>query len=169
MEALTPLQSGIDLAISEVTSDLGLTLKLKQEICLQKFASGRDIFVSLPTGYGKSLCYILLPRLFDALRGVSGQSIVLVVSPLIALMKDQVGSITKMGIRATFISDKESISTQTKQEIERGEYQVIFVSPEALFFSTQWRQILSSRIYCLNLVGFVVDEAHCINKWHVAM
>ncbi len=149
------MQSGIDLAISEVTSDLGLTLKPKQEICLQKFASGRDVFVSLPTGYGKSLC--------------SGLSIVLVVSPLIALMKDQVGSITKMGIRATFISDKESISTQTKQEIERGEYQVIFVSPEALFFSTQWRRILSSRIYCLNLVGFVVDEAHCIKKWYVAM
>ncbi len=159
MEALTHLQSGIDLVISEVTSDLGLTLKPKQEICLQKFASGRDVFVSLPTGY---VC-------FDALRGVSGQSIVLVVSPLIALMKDQVGSITKMGIRATFISDKESISTQTKQEIERGEYQVIFVSPEALFFSTQWRRILSSRIYCLNLVGFVVDEAHCIKKWYVAM
>ncbi len=54
-KALTPLQSGIDLAISEVTSDLGLTLKPKQEICLQKFASGRDVFVSLPTGYGKSL------------------------------------------------------------------------------------------------------------------
>ncbi len=44
MEALTPLQSGI----SEVTSDLGLTLKPKQEICLQKFASGRDVFVSYP-------------------------------------------------------------------------------------------------------------------------
>ncbi len=54
-------------------------------------------------------------------------------------MKDQVGSITKMGIRATFISDKESIFTQTKQEIERGEYHVIFVSPEALFNHKKYR------------------------------
>ena len=62
-----------------------------------------------------------MPKMFDALRGVCGQSIVLVMSPLIALMKDQVGNITKMGIRATYISDKESISTVIRQEIERGE------------------------------------------------
>ena len=92
-----------------------------------KFASGRDVFVSLPTGYGKSLCYILLPKLFHALRGVCGQSIVLVVSRLIALMKDQVGNIMNMGIRAAYISDKESISTVIRQEIERGEYQIVFV------------------------------------------
>ena len=65
------------------------------------------------------------------------------------------------------MSDKESISTVIRQEIERGEYQIVFVSPEAHFFGTQWRQILSSAVYCLKLVGFVVDEAHCIKKWYV--
>ena len=153
LEALAPLQSSIDYAIDKVGSDLGFTLKLEQKISLLKFASGRDVFVSLPTGYGKSLCYILLPKLFDALRGVCGQSIILVVSPLIALMKDQVVNITKMGIRATYMSDKESISTVIRQEIERGEYQIVFVSPEALFFGTQWRRILSSGVYRLKLVG----------------
>ena len=138
MEALAPLQSSIDYAyaINKVGSDLGFTLKLEQKISLLKFASGHDVFVSLPTGYGKSLCYILLPKLFDALRGVCGQSIILRVSPLIALMKDQVGNITKMGIRATYISDKESISTVIRQEIERGEYQIVFVSLEALFLNS---------------------------------
>ena len=48
-----------------------------------------DVFVSLPTGFGKSLCYILLPRVFDLLRGVEKKSIVAVISPLIALMEDQ--------------------------------------------------------------------------------
>ena len=118
-EALASLQSSIDYAVDQVGSDLVFTLKPEQKISLLKFASGCDVFVSLPTGYGKSLCYILLPKLFDALRGVCGQSIVLVVSPLIALMKDQVGNIMKMGIRATYISDKESISTVIRQEIER--------------------------------------------------
>ena len=88
MEALAPLQSSIVYAIDKVGSDLGFTLKPEQKINLLKFASGRDAFVSLPTGYGKSLCYILLPKLFDALRVACGQSIILVVSPLIALMKD---------------------------------------------------------------------------------
>ena len=87
------------------------------------------------------------------------------MSPLIVLMKDQVGNIMKMGIRATYMSDKESISTVIRQEIERGEYQIIFVSPETLFFGTQWRRILSSSVYRLKLFGFVVDEAHCIKKW----
>ena len=53
--ALAPLQSSIDYAIDKVGSDLGFTLKLEQKISLLKFASGQDVFVSLPTGYGKSL------------------------------------------------------------------------------------------------------------------
>ena len=55
-------------------------------------------------------------------------------------------------------SDKESMSTLISQEIERGEYQIVFVSPEALFFGTQWRP----SVYCLKLVGFVVDETHWV-------
>ena len=56
----------------------------------------------------------------------------------------QVGNITKMGIRVTYLSDKESISTVIREEKERGEYQIVFVTPEALFFGAQWRRILSS-------------------------
>ena len=64
-------------------------LKPEQRTSIFQFASGSDVFVSLPTGYGKSLCYTLLPPVFDLLRGVKEKSIVLVVSPLLALMKDQ--------------------------------------------------------------------------------
>ena len=64
-----------------------------------------------------------------------------------------------MGIRVTYLSDKESISAVIREEKERGEYQIVFVTPEALFFGAQWRRILSSIIYRLRLVGFVVDEA----------
>ncbi len=169
MEAVTPFQCSVDLAIEKVSSALGFILKPEQKRTLQKFASGKDVFVSLPTGFGKSLCYILLPNLFDVLRGddTCGNSIILVVSPLIALMKDQVGTIQKMGIRATHVSDKESMTTAVRQGIEKGDYQIVFISPEALFFGTEWRQILSSRIYHLKLVGFIVDEAHCIKKWYV--
>ena len=64
----------------------------------------RDVFVSLPTGSGKSLCYCILPELFDTLRGNArkGQSIVIVVSPLIALMKDQVRAMSERGVSAVY-------------------------------------------------------------------
>ena len=88
----------------------------------------------------------MLSYIFDVLRGASGKSIVLVVSPLIALMKDQVGTIKRMGISATYVSDKESITTLMRQGIERGDYQIVFASPEALFLGTEWRCMLSSSV-----------------------
>ena len=81
------------------------TLKPEQHEAVVKFASGRDVFVSLPTGHGKSLCYILLPPVFDSLRGVEAKSVVLVVSPLVGLMRDQVTSINKLGMSAMCLHD----------------------------------------------------------------
>ena len=67
-------------------------LKPKQKEVLEKFVGGKDIFVSLPTGSGKSLCYWILPLVYNHLQETSN-SIVLVVSPLVALMRDQVSSL----------------------------------------------------------------------------
>ena len=70
--------------IVEVASALGIsTLKSQQSEAIFQFLHGRDVFVALPTGYGKSLCYMALPWIFDRLRGVTNQSVVLVVSPLV--------------------------------------------------------------------------------------
>ena len=66
------------------------------------FLSGRDVFVSLPTGSGKSLCYSVLPRLFDRLRHVQTTRSIVVVSPLVALMKEQVCSFDKKTVRAIY-------------------------------------------------------------------
>ena len=62
------------------------------------------MFVSLPTGYGKSVCYFPLPFVFDCLRRVEKKSIVVVVSPLVALMKDQVAQCSSCGLAAGFVS-----------------------------------------------------------------
>ena len=81
-------------AISEAIKKLGYSeLHHQQELVLEQFVEGRDAFVSLPTGSGKLLCYFILPRVYDILKGVTStesQSVAVVVSPLIALMKDQV-------------------------------------------------------------------------------
>ena len=171
MELGLPLLSETTLKAAIIKAAIALgykELKDKQEESIMEFAKGRDVFVSLPTGYGKSLCYVILPSVFDELRKSDKKSIVLVVSPLIALMKDQVNSITAMGLSAIHISDRQFISTTVKQSVKNGEYQLIFISPEALICCMEWRSMLSTKIYQNNLVAFVIDEAHCIKKWYVA-
>ena len=76
--------------------------KQRTEKAILSFVFGNDVFVSLPTGYGKSLCFGLLPCVFDALRGVEKKSIVLVVCPLVALMKEHVVHFSFMGIPAAY-------------------------------------------------------------------
>ena len=70
-------------------------LRPLQEEAVRRFVEGRDVFVSFPTGGGKSLCYSVLPLVFDKLRKTAGQSLVIVVSPFIALMKDQVRALAE--------------------------------------------------------------------------
>ena len=157
-----------DAMISRAANSLGYVLKMEQEQSLRKFVAGNDVFVSMPTGFGKSLCYILLPCIFDLIREVEGKSIILVVSPLI-LMQDQVATISALGITMVCITDKETSSSAVTLAVCKGEYQIICISPEALFLSTRWRNILSTVTYRSNLVGFIIDEAHCIKKWYGCM
>ena len=124
---------------------------------------GKDVFVALPTGYGKSVCYFALPLVFDRVRAVTNKSIVLVVSSLVALMKDQVAHCSSRGLRAGYISSDSSNSM--KKEVLEGRCQVVFISPESLFSVRRWRDMLREEPYVSNLVGFVVDEAHCVKKW----
>ena len=81
--------------VGRAAASLGYSkMKPEQEQAILAFVSGKDVFVALPTGYGKSLCFGLLPRVFDLLRGVEEQSVVIVVSPLVALMKEQAASLS---------------------------------------------------------------------------
>ena len=106
------------------------TLKPEQEKVLSEFLGGKDVFVSLPTGYGKSLCYAALPLAFDLKRFGSiepKRSIVIVVSPLLALMKDQVATYSAKGLSVGSVTHET-----TPEELGRvrgGKYQLLFFSP----------------------------------------
>ena len=93
---------------------------------------------------------------------MTGQS---VVSPLVALMKDQVAHCLSRGLTAGYISSDSSDTM--KKEILEGKCQVVFISPESLFTGRRWRDMLRQEPYRSNLVGFIVDEAHCVKKWCV--
>lgn len=120
---------------------------------VEHITQGKDALVVMPTGAGKSLCY-QLPALA---RG----GIAIVVSPLLALMKDQVDFLCALGIRATFINS--SISTTERKErmmgVIAGQYELLYVAPER--FSPSF--ISSIRRADLRL--FAIDEAHCLSQW----
>ena len=151
--------------IKDAATSLGITtLKTEQQEAIRQFVLGRDVFVSLPTGYGKSACYFSLPFVFDRLRRVEKKSIVVVVSPLVALMKDQVAQCSSRGLAAGFVSTDPNDHSMRRQVME-AKFQIVFMTPEALFAGRKWRELLKEEPYHSNLVGFVIDEAHCVKKW----
>ena len=158
-------EEDISEAISSTTEKLGYReLRPNQELAVRHFLQGHDVFVSLPTGGGKSLCYCLLPKAFDFLRqNVEGsQCIVVVVSPLIALMQDQVRAMRGRGVSAVYagMADEELAGS-----VCSGNFQLFFLSPESLLTDGRWRDMLQSVVYQERLVGLLVDEAHCVKKW----
>ena len=126
---------------------------LQQEICSAVLA-GQDTLALLPTGGGKSLCY--------QVPAMAMEGFCLVVSPLIALMKDQVARLTDLGIAAAFIHSglQYSAVKDMLEQAQRGAYKLLYVSPERLH-TDLFRQYLPS----LDISLIAVDEAHCISQW----
>ena len=126
---------------------------LQREI-VQDALAGQDVFVLMPTGGGKSLCF-QLPALMR-------EGLTIVVSPLIALMKDQVDALQTSGIPATYLN-----STLNREEakarwrgLHRGEYRMLYVAPERLMLDAFLERALN-----WNIAQLAIDEAHCISEW----
>src|SRR5277367_2331380 len=120
---------------------------------------GRDSLVVMPTGGGKSLCY-QLPALAGDLD--PARPLVVVVSPLIALMSDQLRRLEQAGVRATMLASgmQDGHNAQALRDIRAGETQLVLAAPER-FASGAFREALAQRHVGL----FVVDEAHCVAEW----
>jgi ATP-dependent DNA helicase RecQ len=126
---------------------------LQEEVIIDALA-GRDVFVLMPTGGGKSLCFQLPALMRDGLT--------IVVSPLIALMKDQVDALQTSGIPATYLNstlDREEAKARWRG-LHRGEYRMLYVAPERLMLDTFLERALN-----WDIAQFAIDEAHCISEW----
>ncbi|HEY5343791.1 MAG TPA: ATP-dependent DNA helicase RecQ [Solirubrobacteraceae bacterium] len=130
-----------------------------QREAVQAALDGRDSLVVMPTGGGKSLCYQLPALAADRLPG---RPLVVVVSPLIALMADQWRRLRQTGVNATMLASgmEEGHNSQALAEIAAGETQLVLAAPER-FASRAFREALARRKVSL----FVVDEAHCVAEW----
>ena len=157
----------IEAAIEATFTKFGYPAASPEQMeAVKEFVKGKDVFVSTPTGSGKSLCYGCLPLVFDSLRsGGKQEAIVVVVSPLKALMLDQVQAFTAKGVSCAYVGAQDSDSGSLHDLVEKGEFSLVFISPESLVSGCRWREMFRSAVYQANLVGVVVDEAHCIDKW----
>ncbi|MFO0794344.1 MAG: DNA helicase RecQ [Candidatus Brocadiaceae bacterium] len=125
-----------------------------QEDIIKEALNRRDVFVLMPTGGGKSLCYQLPALLFDGLT--------VVISPLIALMKDQVDGLLANGIPATFINSSLSYTeiNGRKRSLANNEIKILYIAPERLFLP-DFLEFLQGLKVCL----VAIDESHCISEW----
>ncbi|SIQ45144.1 ATP-dependent DNA helicase RecQ [Alkalispirochaeta americana] len=130
------------------------TFKANQEEIVQATLNGRDVFAALPTGGGKSLCY-QLPALFR-------EGITVVVSPLIALMKDQVDGARENGLAAAYLNSSQSSDAARTvwRDLAAGRVKLLYVSPERLA-GAEFRDALKQ----FGVSAFAVDEAHCVSEW----
>ena len=126
---------------------------LQAEI-IDSVLNGRDTLALLPTGGGKSVCF--------QVPGLCLPGITLVISPLIALMKDQVERLNQMGIAATYINSSmpRRLIEQKLQMAMDGEYKFLYLAPERI-----QSDVFRMRLERMKVSLLVVDEAHCISQW----
>lgn len=132
--------------------------RARQAEIISHVLSGRHAMVVMPTGGGKSLCFQI-----PALMASPGDGqLTLVLSPLVALMQDQVDSLRSRGVDATLINSSLDRATrlQRQQELHEGKYRLLYVTPER-FRKAEFLQAIQTR--CIRLLA--IDEAHCVSQW----
>ncbi|KGJ90467.1 DNA helicase RecQ [Thalassotalea sp. ND16A] len=126
----------------------------QQANIIDELVAGNDVFTLMPTGGGKSLCYQIPALVLD---GVG-----IVISPLIALMQDQVDALKILGVNAEFLNSSQDYQRQQQieQQLLNGELDLLYIAPERLLTERMQNLLLRT-----NIALFAIDEAHCVSQW----
>lgn len=130
----------------------------EQEAVINHLINGGDALVLMPTGGGKSLCYQLPALLRDG--------VAIVISPLIALMQDQVDTLQQLGVAAAFLNSSQDAeqANNVADQLLQGELKILYVAPERLL-SGNFSYLLEQLDQRVGIALFAIDEAHCVSQW----
>lgn len=174
MDKVVNLFSRIQTSL-ECNNVAGFFLKPKQVACWESLLNGHDVLAVLPTGYGKSLIYQLLP---DFLPRKCSQNIVIVVTPLTSIIEDQIKTMEAQCVPAGVLNtEREETSEiislfskdithkiQITENVKLGKIKILFSHPESIL-SAEGMRLLKSPIFRQNVAACVIDEAHCVELW----
>ena len=168
--AKSAFHDSIEYGLSAIACSY-LSLKDEQLSSVKAVYEGKDVFVWLQTGFGKSLCYQILPFVLDHKLGLIGtgkSSAVLVVSPLVSLMVDQVQKLRSRCAKASIISSGAGIVAVAQEllatDASLQHDSLLFCAPESLM-KRRWREALENPLVSSRIVAVILDEAHCVSKW----
>ncbi|WP_029147701.1 DNA helicase RecQ [Methylophilus sp. 5] len=130
----------------------------QQQAIVEHVIGGQDALVLMPTGGGKSLCY--------QIPALAREGLAIVVSPLIALMQDQVEALQQLGVNAAFLNSSLSAEDNSRitRQVVSGEIKLLYVAPERLMVSS-FLSLLDEVQQHVGLALFAIDEAHCVSQW----
>ena len=140
-------------------------IKPKQFTAIFNILKEKDTLCILPTSYGKSLIFQLLPAVCRELPGYPSKPTIIVVSPLVSLINDQVTAANNMsglGLMAT------SLDIKKYDDIIAGKYNILFGTPESWIQNKRWRELLASKYFVKNVICLVIDEVHKVS-WYVKL
>lgn len=162
------VETGFEESLSRALKSVSLehfSLRQQQKEAIRNIVfSRKDTLIILPTGFGKSLIFQLLPFVFDSWLGAT-KSFILVVSPLNALMRDQTVKLNEMKVSCLVVRNNDSLRDVDVNDIKHSKYRIIYGHPEA--FVGKLRKLLDCEEVRRNMRAIVVDEAHLIVEWRV--
>ena len=152
----------MDVEINQLLADYKYNFKVSEHQlqAIETVMKGKDTLVTLPTGYGKSLCYIIPPLLYK--RRTDMQSTAIVVSPLKSIMAEQRATLLEKGIKAAMLVHGEDMKEGDKERIMAGDVDIIFTSPEA---GLSWIKMFSGDSFQKQCCLIAFDECHCVSEW----
>ena len=157
-------RNAVQFALGSKFSEIEELIRVQEE-SLYQLLKRRDVFSVLPTGYGKSLIFQLVPGVCSYLRrqglNYPQHAVLIVICPLNALIASHIRELEHHGIKACSLLDP-SIN---EEDLLAAKYSIIFTSPESIVQNEKWRSMLKSSVYQEHLFGIVTDEAHVVPKW----
>ena len=143
----------------KIKFNMDFTLKSEQIKCAEEILKGKNVLCFLPTGYGKTFCFVL-----PTLISIEKAPMTIVISPLITLIDDQIANLSRMNFKCIKITSVSEMSSDDISSLKNGDVNFVFSCPESIL-KPFWRDIFLTDIWQKKVHMIAIDEAHCMSEW----